>query len=89
MAGWAGVTRETTEELGCTVEVGRQVAATTPAYDFGVVTLTTFFCKLVAGTPVPSEHTAIAWLSPDELGSLDWAAADVPSVRVVEKELGP
>ena len=37
--------REITEELGCTVEVGSEVTTTTHEYDFGEVTLTTFYCR--------------------------------------------
>jgi 8-oxo-dGTP diphosphatase len=50
-------------------------------YDFGIVHLTTYYCKLVEGNPVLSEHVSIKWLAPDELKSLDWAPADIPSIE--------
>lgn len=73
--------REIDEELNCVVEVGDEVATT--RYDDGrvVVVLTTFWCRLVAGTPRLTEHTAVRWMSPDQLGALDWAPADVPAVE--------
>ncbi|MCU1508503.1 MAG: (deoxy)nucleoside triphosphate pyrophosphohydrolase [Glaciihabitans sp.] len=80
--------REIREELACQVIVGAKVTSTSHEYDFGVVNLTTFYCKLSEGEPVISEHKAALWLSPSELGSLDWAPADVPAVDVVRSDLG-
>lgn len=73
--------REILEEMNCTVEVGEQVEHTVHEYDFGIVHLTTFYCKLLAGTPTLTEHARFEWLHPVEMGSLDWAPADVPAVR--------
>ena len=80
--------RETAEELGCVVEVGNEVTTTSHVYDFGVVTLTTFWCRLVEGTPDPAEHAAIKWLAPAEMDTLAWAPADSPAVTVIRAELG-
>jgi 8-oxo-dGTP diphosphatase len=71
--------RELVEELGCTVEVGGLVAST----DHGHVTLTTYFCTLVDGTPEPTEHSELRWLSPGALAELEWAPADIPTVRLL------
>ncbi len=47
--------REIDEELRCEVVVGDEVTTTTHDYDFGRVTLTTFWCELVeANQPSPS-----------------------------------
>lgn len=79
--------REIVEELGCHVLVGDEVATTTHEYDFGIITLTTSHCELVDGTPVATEHAALAWLAPADLGTLDWAPADVPAVELLRKHL--
>jgi 8-oxo-dGTP diphosphatase len=79
--------REILEELHCRVRVGEQVASTTHEYDFGIVTLTTFYCELMEEMPELSEHHALAWLEPAELRQLEWAPADVPAVAMVEREL--
>lgn len=76
--------REIGEELCCDVSIGARVTTTTHAYGFGVVTLTTFLCRLVSGTPRPTEHADIRWLPPARLGSLSWAPADLPAVRLVQ-----
>lgn len=78
--------REIVEELECRVRVGEQVASTSHEYDFGIVTLTTFYCELVEGEPKLSEHKEVAWLPPTELHRLEWAPADIPAVELIERE---
>lgn len=78
--------REIDEELRCEVRVGDLVATTTFDYDFGVVTLTTFYCELVSGTPSLTEHAAVRWLIPSELHLLDWAPADIPAVEKIQAD---
>jgi 8-oxo-dGTP diphosphatase len=73
--------REIAEELDCTISVGEYINTAEYEYDFGVVVLATYYCELTAGSPLPSEHEAIAWLPPHQLDSLDWAPADIPAVR--------
>ncbi|MGI6879728.1 (deoxy)nucleoside triphosphate pyrophosphohydrolase [Microbacterium sp. gxy059] len=77
--------REITEELECVVEVGDEVATTAHEYDFGVVHLTTFLCRLVEGTPHLTEHTEVTWLRPADLATLTWAPADVPAVDLLRE----
>jgi 8-oxo-dGTP diphosphatase len=82
----AALEREIREELDCSVEVGHEITTTTHEYDFGVVTLTTFYCRLVSGTPKTSEHAAISWLHPAELATIEWAPADVPAVALIQAD---
>lgn len=79
----AALVREIDEELRCEVLVGGEVTTTTHVYDFGTITLTTFWCELVAGTPVLTEHSEVRWLRPTELDSIEWAPADVPAVDII------
>nr|WP_092896814.1 MULTISPECIES: (deoxy)nucleoside triphosphate pyrophosphohydrolase [Microbacterium] len=79
----AALEREIAEELACSVHVGAELTTTTHEYDFGVVTLTTFWCELIEGTPQLMEHAEVRWCTPRELEHLDWAPADVPAVRLV------
>ncbi|MEL4080748.1 MULTISPECIES: hypothetical protein [Arthrobacter] len=64
-----------------------EVTTTAHPYDFGTVNLTTFYCELVSGEPQLTEHADVVWLSPDELGSLDWAPADIPAVELIQGAL--
>jgi 8-oxo-dGTP diphosphatase len=78
--------REIEEEMKCTIEVGDQVEHTVYEYDFGVVHLTTFYCTLLDGIPVLTEHTSIKWLPKEELSTLDWAPADIPAINKLIEE---
>lgn len=77
--------RELQEEMRCEIDVGDQIEHTVYEYDFGIVHLTTFFCKLIKGTPVLTEHEQIIWLKPNRLKELDWAAADIPAIEEIER----
>ena len=55
---------------------------------FAEITLTTFYCRLVDGEPRLSEHSAVQWLRPQDLNSVDWAPADIPAVALVKAHLG-
>lgn len=79
--------REIHEELGCVIDVGEQITTTTHEYDFGVVTLTTYYATLVAGEPTPGEHAEVRWLRPSELSNLEWAPADIPAVGLISARL--
>ncbi len=80
------LSREIAEELGCVVEVGSEIATTAHEYDFGVVNLTTFWCRLLEGTPMPSEHADVTWLAPAALDTLAWAPADIPAVALIRAQ---
>ncbi|WP_341800399.1 (deoxy)nucleoside triphosphate pyrophosphohydrolase [Microbacterium ulmi] len=79
--------REISEELLVDIRVGEEILTTIHDYEFGVVTLTTYYCKLRCGTPQRTEHAALRWLTPDELSSVEWAPADVPAVERVRSDL--
>ena len=78
--------REIDEEMHCSVQIGEQIDYTAYEYDFGIVHLKTFYCKLVEGSPVLTEHVAIKWLYPNELAALEWAPADIPTIEKLSKE---
>lgn len=79
--------REINEEMHCQIKIGKQVEHTVYEYDFGVVHLTTYYCELIEGNPVLTEHVSIKWLSPNELILLDWAPADIPAIEKLASKL--
>lgn len=79
--------REIEEELRCRIDVGDDVTTTVHPYDFGTVRLTTFYCRLDGGGPELTEHAAMRWLAPGELGELNWAPADLPAVARIQEDL--
>lgn len=78
--------RELQEELLCTVEVGGHVETTVHEYDFGVVTLTTFYSTLLIGEPSLTEHSEIRWLAASDLHTVEWAPADIPAVERIIRD---
>lgn len=76
--------REIREELLCAVKVGDEVTTTTYEYDFGSVTLTSFYCELLDGEPQLTEHEDARWLKRNELSTLEWAPADIPAVEIIQ-----
>jgi 8-oxo-dGTP diphosphatase len=83
----AALEREIHEELSCTIHVGKEVTTTTHDYGFSIVTLTTFYCQVVSGTPRMSVHASLAWINPAELHTLDWSPADRPTVTHLQRAL--
>jgi 8-oxo-dGTP diphosphatase len=79
--------REIREELKCSVVVGDQVESTTYEYDFAIITLTTFYCELLNGSPQPTEHAAVRWALPRDISDLDWAPADIPAIARMQEIL--
>jgi 8-oxo-dGTP diphosphatase len=63
--------RKIQEVMHCQIEIGDHIEVTVYEYDFGIVHLTTFYCKLIEGAPVLTEHAAIQWLPRIELSVLD------------------
>jgi 8-oxo-dGTP diphosphatase len=82
----AALEREIAEELGCVVKVEEQITTTSHQYEFGNVSLTTFYCRLISGSPTTKEHASIRWLSPADLTTIDWAPADIPTVHHIQAD---
>lgn len=80
--------RELREELLCEANIGEHVTTTEYDYDFGTVILSTYFCTLVSGEPMLTEHEEIRWVTPQEMMSLEWAPADIPAVELIVEKLG-
>ena len=73
--------RELIEEMGVEIDIDRAFDPVTHVYSFFTVTLYPFSCTIRSGEVVLHEHTAIRWLPPEQLLSLDWAEADIPLIE--------
>ena len=72
--------RECEEELGVVVEVGERVGNDI-ALSQGNAILRVYQASLTNGRqPTPIEHSALRWLSVEELNSVPWLPADAPIV---------
>lgn len=79
--------REIAEELECEIQVGERITTTRHEYDFGFVTLTTYYATVTTGTPVTTEHAELRWVEASNLDSLEWAPADIPAIELIKKNL--
>lgn len=75
--------RELREELLCEIKVGERIETTSHHYDFGTVTLTTFFAMLHSGEPQATEHSELRWIPVTDLRNVRWAPADLAAVEHV------
>jgi 8-oxo-dGTP diphosphatase len=73
----AALVREVREELGCAVSVDRWLNGSVPVGG-GRHRLTVALATLLDGDPVPHEHDAVRWLTPDQLDDVDWLDPDRP-----------
>lgn len=79
--------RELQEELGIDAAIGHPLPPVTHQYQTFSVTLHPFVCNIISGEITLHEHVALAWLTPGELHTLDWAEADMPVIRLYRQYL--
>ena len=79
--------REIEEELNCTIKVEKLLVDYTHEYPDIIVRLITYLCSIESGTPKLTEHESMKWVTKDELTSLIWAEADIPTVDHIIKSL--
>lgn len=80
--------RELMEELSIEVTVLRPLPPAIHDYPGFSITLFPFICKIVSGEITLHEHSAVRWLLPEELHSVEWAEADIPVVSDYLSTLG-
>jgi 8-oxo-dGTP diphosphatase len=80
------IIREIHEELQCSIEFKEVFNDNTHEYEKFIVNLITLKCKLKTGTPLATEHSKLIWLKRENLDSLKWAPADIPTVDQLIKE---
>jgi mutator protein MutT len=74
--------REIFEELDVEADVGREILATTHAYDDRRVELHFFECR-ISGQPTPQQGQQMRWVSTTELGQLPFPPADAELIRIL------
>jgi 8-oxo-dGTP diphosphatase len=79
--------RECDEELGVHIDVGQRVGPDV-AVAGGRGVLRVYLARLVGrAAPRPLEHSALRWLSADELHDVPWLPADAPIVAALDPVL--
>jgi 8-oxo-dGTP diphosphatase len=70
----AGLARELREELGVEVTVGSRLGADVALN--AATTLRAYLVTQAGGTLHPNDHSALRWVTVDELDDLEWVPAD-------------
>ncbi|HJV17414.1 MAG TPA: (deoxy)nucleoside triphosphate pyrophosphohydrolase [Bacillales bacterium] len=84
---YSAIEREINEELGCKIETFKEIFNdNTHEYETFIINLISIKCRIVEGTPIPSEHSKLIWLKRGNLESLKWAPADIPAVEQLINE---
>lgn len=78
--------REIREELECEIEVGEFITDDVYEYPSVLVRLITYFAKVTDGVPVPKEHERLEWVDRGELLKLEWAPADIPTIKKLQEK---
>ena len=84
----AALIRECREELDITLEVGDVFMDVVHEYPDLTVHLTLFTAKIAAGEPRLLEHSALAWITPDEIGQYEFCPADVEILEKIRERFG-
>ncbi|KXG09162.1 (deoxy)nucleoside triphosphate pyrophosphohydrolase [Anoxybacillus rupiensis] len=77
------LSREIFEELGCTIKVDEKMEEVHYEYPDVIVHLLTYKAKIAEGEPKAKEHAELKWVPLQDLTSLEWAPADVPTVKAL------
>lgn len=85
----AALVREIAEELQVDIRVGQAVCTTHHRYPHFQLTMHSFWCTLLQGTPQLTEHRALQWLAPHKLDTISWLPADVEVVGALKRQLWP
>lgn len=76
--------REIKEELLCDIEVLDFIVNDVYNYDFGDISLSTYFCRLNDNDPVMDEHMDMQWIEVSEIDNYDWAPADYATLDILK-----
>lgn len=75
--------REIREELNIDITLEQRLTPVEHHYDHISIILIPFLARYVGGTLKLHEHQAFRWLKKEEMGGMDWAAADVGVVETL------
>ena len=79
--------REIREELDTEIEVGERLYTVEYDYPNFHLSMDCFLCKILSGDLVLKEHEAAAWLTKEQLYSVDWLPADLDLIPKIEEQL--
>ncbi len=83
----AALMREIREELSLDIFGLRHFLTVEHAYPDFIITMHSYKCNVESPKLKLSEHLDFKWRSPNEMDDLDWAAADLPIVDKLKREI--
>jgi 8-oxo-dGTP diphosphatase len=83
---FSALKREIEEELHCQIQSKDILNDIVHEYETFIINLIAIKCKIISGTPTPTEHSKLIWLKRENLASLVWAPADIPAVELLIQE---
>lgn len=83
----AALVREISEELSLEIHGLEYFLTVEHTYPDFKITMHSYKCTVVNPILKLSEHLDFKWRSPNEMDDLDWAAADIPIVDKLKKEI--
>lgn len=83
----AALEREIREELATEICVGEKIATIEYEYPTFHLSMQCFVCEVVSGKLELLEHENAAWLTKENLYSVNWLPADITILDAVEKLL--
>ena len=83
----AALIREISEELSLEIHSLKHFQTVEHAYPDFKITMHSYMCKVDNPILKLSEHIDFKWRKPNEMYDLDWAAADLPIVNKLKKEI--
>ena len=79
--------REIMEELGIIISVNSFLLTIEYGYPEFHLVMHCYQCTILFGAPRLLTHSAVKWISPQELDSIDWLPADIQVVDYLKKHL--
>lgn len=75
--------REIKEELETKITVGKLIDTIEYDYPTFHLSMDCFWCKIVSGNLVLTEHMAARWLTKEELDTVEWLPADISLIEKI------
>ncbi len=79
--------REMQEEFGIGVAVGSYFGESVHHYDHGAIRLMAYWANWETGKMVLNDHEDVRWVSLEQLADYDFAPADIPLVKMLQRKV--
>lgn len=79
--------REIKEELETEIKVGGFIDTIEYNYPIFHLSMDCFWCEIVSGDLVLTEHEAARWLTKEELDSVEWLPADITLIEKIRMNM--